>query len=326
MHAAGTLDNAVLLQQDGDRLARVMAAKVDGTWNLDRATRHLALDFFVLFSSAAAPLGSPGQANHAAANVFLDAVAHHRRARGLPALSLDWGAWSEVGAAAPEETARRIALHGMGRMSPDEGLAALAAAMDGDEAQIAVLPVDWASLRARRAGDRGPSMLRALERSEATVPGVAAPAAPTGALLTRLREAAPARRQRLLSEHIAARVTRVLGLGASQVIDPLRPLKELGIDSLMAVELRNVLKTDLALDGGLPATLVFDHPTVDAIAIYLAGPVLGSRGVEPETAEAPEPTATSNGMLSRLEQLSDDEVDRMLEARLGGERPEGGGA
>jgi len=316
VHAAGTLDNAVLAQQDAGRLARVMAAKVDGTSHLERATRHLLLDFFVLFSSAAALLGSPGQANHAAANVFLDALAHHRRARGLPALSLNWGAWSEVGAAAREETARRIALQGMGRMRPDEALAALAIAMSGDEAQVAVLPVDWAGLRARRSGERQPSLLRALERGE---PGPRRPAASAGgaeALLARLREAAPAKRQRLLSEHIASRVTRVLGLDAGRVIDPLRPLKELGIDSLMAVELRNVLKADLALEGGLPATLVFDYPTVEAIAIYLGQTVLGLPTSGPEPAGSPESAEGADGVLSRVEQLSDDEVDRMLGERL----------
>jgi NADPH:quinone reductase-like Zn-dependent oxidoreductase/NAD(P)-dependent dehydrogenase (short-subunit alcohol dehydrogenase family)/acyl carrier protein len=319
VHAAGTLDNAVLSEQDAGRLARVMAAKVDGTWNLERATRHLTLDFFVLFSSAAALLGSPGQANHAAANVFLDAVAHHRRARGLAALSLDWGAWSEVGAAAREETARRIALQGMGRMRPDEALVALAIAMNGDEAQVAVLPVDWASLRARRSAKRRPSLLRALEGGEPGPRRSGASAGTAEALLARLREAAPAKRQRLLSEHIASRVTRVLGLDASQVIDPLRPLKELGIDSLMAVELRNVLKADLALEGGLPATLVFDYPTVEAIAVYLGQTVLGLPASGPEPGGSPEsadPASRADGVLSRVELLSDDEVDRMLGERL----------
>jgi acyl carrier protein len=121
----------------------------------------------------------------------------------------------------------------------------------------------------------------------------------------------------VLAEHIAARVTRVLGLEASQVIDPLRPLKELGIDSLMAVELRNVLKADLALEAGLPATLVFDYPTVDAIATYLVGPVLGLATEEAEIAEQTDTVETTNGVLSRVEQLSDDEVDRLLGERLG---------
>lgn len=118
----------------------------------------------------------------------------------------------------------------------------------------------------------------------------------------------------MLRDHVADRTRRVLGLEHGQAIDPLRPLKELGIDSLMAVELRNVLKGDLALDGGLPATLVFDYPTVDGIAGYLARDVLGLEGADSPVAMAPPPPA---GVLSRVEELSDEEVDRLLGERMG---------
>jgi hypothetical protein len=321
VHAAGTLDNAILSRQDVSRLSRVMAAKVVGTWNLEQATRDRALDFFVLFSSSASVLGSPGQANHALANVFLDAMAEHRRARGLAGLSLDWGAWSEVGAAAREETARRIALDGMGRMRPDEALAAFERAMAGDEAQIAILPVDWGALMARRSmAGRLPSLLRGLKPSTGAMARAAAPTPAGDGLLARLEAAPPARRRQVLAEHIAGRVVRVLGLDPSHTIDPLRPLKEMGIDSLMAVELRNGLKADLRLDGGLPATLVFDHPTVDAIAAYLTEVVLTPSASEPEDASVSAEVPEAESMLNRLEQLSDDEVDRLLHerARSGG--------
>jgi acyl carrier protein len=133
-------------------------------------------------------------------------------------------------------------------------------------------------------------------------------------ILSRLDAAAPARRRHLLTEHIAWRVVRVLGGDPALTIDRLRPLKELGIDSLMAVELRNGLKADLRLDGGLPATLVFDHPTVDAIAAYLDEEVLSA--ASPKAARIPpREAAAADSMLSRLEQLSDDEVDRLLHER-----------
>jgi polyketide synthase 12/myxalamid-type polyketide synthase MxaB len=127
-----------------------------------------------------------------------------------------------------------------------------------------------------------------------------------------LEAAAPAKRHALLRDHIADRTRRVLGLNTGQTVDPLRPLKELGIDSLMAVELRNVLKSDLSLDGGLPATLVFDYPTVDGIADYLVREVLGLEGTAPTGSTVP--VATS--VLSRVEELSDEEVDRLLGERL----------
>jgi acyl carrier protein len=316
VHAAGTLDNAVLARQDVSRFERVMAAKVLGTWHLDRATRGLPLDFFVLFSSAAAVFGSAGQANHAAANVFLDALAQHRQARGLPATSLDWGAWSEVGAAAGGATARRVAVDGMGHMRPDEALAALERAMAADEAQMAIFSVDWAELLARRsAAGELPSLLRNLRLATPTAPRTSTPTPAAAEILSRLDAAAPARRRQLLAEHVAWRVVRVLGGDPAHTIDRLRPLKELGIDSLMAVELRNGLKADLRLDGGLPATLVFDHPTVEAIAAYLDEEVLSVASPKAARIPAPREAAAADSMLSRLEQLSDDEVDRLLHER-----------
>ena len=316
VHAAGTLDNAVLARQDVGRFARVMAAKIVGTWHLDRATRGLPLDFFVLFSSTAGVFGSAGQANHAAANVFLDAMAQHRQARGLPAVSVDWGAWSDVGAAATGATARRVALDGMSHMRPDEALTALERAMAADEAQMAIFSVDWVGLMTRRAAaGELPSLLRSFRSATPPAPRVSMPTPAAPELLSRLEAAAPSRRRQLLAEHVAGRVVRVLGGDLTLSIDHLRPLKELGIDSLMAVELRNGLKADLRLDGGLPATLVFDHPTVEAIAEYLDQEVLSVGSEKPGRAAAPREAAAADSMLSRLEQLSDDEVDRLLHER-----------
>ncbi len=312
MHAAGTLDDGLLAQQDAGTLARVMAAKVEGTRNLAHATAGQPLDFFVLFSSIAAVLGSPGQANHAAANAYLDAFAHHRRARGLPALSIDWGAWADVGAVVEHDAARRLAGQGIGRMRSDDGLAALEAVMAGDAVQVTVAPMEWATLLSRLPG-RPPSLLRDVARR---APGSAPTTTirPERNLRADLAAAAPAKRHGLLRDHVADRTRRILGLDAGQTVDALRPLKELGVDSLMAVEIRNVLKSDLALEGGLPATLVFDYPTVDGIAHYLAREVLGLEALPPTVAAEGSAVPT---VLSRVEDLSDDEVDRLLGERLG---------
>jgi len=201
----------------------------------------------------------------------------------------------------------------MGHMRPAEGLAALAAALEGDEAQLAVLPVDWVSMRARH-GARHRSLLRGLGRGDQP-PRPTAREPEAEALMARLRRADPATWHRLLSDHVSGRVGRVLGLDGGRIVDPVRALKELGIDSLMAIELRNVLKADLALEQGLPATLVFDHPTVDAIATYLAGLLLGPAAPAPDPGAPPADGA--DGLLTRVEQMSDDEVDRMLGERLG---------
>jgi hypothetical protein len=198
-------------------------------------------------------------------------------------------------------------------MRPDDALSALEAVLADGAVQVVVASVDWTAFLTRMPGGRAPSLLRDAEhRTRAAGQATRASLPVEGRFLAGLNAAAPSKRHALLRDHIAERTRRVLGLEASQPIDPLRPLKEMGIDSLMAVELRNVLKTDLELNGGLPATLVFDYPTVDGIAHYLAREVLGF-----ERAAGPASVSAPSGVLSRVEQLTDEEVDRLLGERLG---------
>ncbi|MEK7324228.1 MAG: SDR family NAD(P)-dependent oxidoreductase, partial [Chloroflexota bacterium] len=157
VHAAGTLDDGILQQQNWQKFTNATAPKIDGAWNLHTLTQHLPLDFFVLFSSASSLLGSPGQGNYAAGNAFMDALAHYRKAQGLPALSINWGAWSEVGMAASLESQdqRRWAAQGMGAMTPEQGLAVFGQLLDAAEAaQIGVLPINWSTLSQR--GNQSP--------------------------------------------------------------------------------------------------------------------------------------------------------------------------
>ena len=148
IHGAGVLDDGALQQQNSARFAKVLAPKVQGAWNLHLLTQGMALDFFVLFSSAAALLGSRGQANYAAANAFLDALAHHRHAQGLPGLSIDWGAWAEVGMAAQLVRTQRtqLAAQGMRAIAPAQGVAALAHLLGQPTPQVGVIPVNWATV------------------------------------------------------------------------------------------------------------------------------------------------------------------------------------
>jgi len=310
-HAAGALDDGTLLQQSWSRFADVMGAKVAGAWSLHALTRDDELDAFVLFSSVASLLGSPGQGNHAAANAYLDALAHHRRSAGLPALSVNWGAWAEVGAAAREDRERRIQLQGVGAMTPAEGIAALEAALESGHAQLAAMVMDWERVRSRRAGGAERSLLAGLLGATPVAASSTGPA-----LRQRLAEAPEARRAPLLAAHVAARVTRVLGLDDRGALDTRRPLHELGLDSLMAVELRNLLKADLELGVPLTATLVFDHPTVEAIAEHLVRDVLGLAGTDLEQGVPEAPVAAPVDAIEQIEQLSDDEVDRLFAARL----------
>jgi NADPH:quinone reductase-like Zn-dependent oxidoreductase/acyl carrier protein len=287
IHSAGVLDDGILTQQDWGRFRRVLAPKLDGGILLHRLTLADPLDFFVLYSSAAAVLGSPGQANHAAANAFLDALAAHRRAAGLPGLSVNWGPWADVGAAVRHDVGGRAGQEGLGRIAPERGLAVLDRFARGGRARLASLVTVARPRPAKTSAQQG-----LLERLEAT------PAAG---------------RLHLLREHIQTLAARVLGLDGMQVMDGRRPLQEVGLDSLMAVELRNALSG--AVGRPLPATLLFDYPTVDALVAHLGDAVLGL-GAAAEEPVAEGGGVAAGGVLGRIEDLSDEEVERVLADKM----------
>jgi acyl transferase domain-containing protein/acyl carrier protein len=267
VHAAGVLDDGALAHQSWDRFVPVLAPKATAGWLLDRLTRTLPLDFFALFSSASALLGSPGQANYAAANAFLDGLAHQRRAAGLPALAVGWGAWTDVGMAAAldERDRRRITERGIGTITPEVGVAAFGAALTDGVTQVAIVPIDWPVLRANWPGTVPPLLSELAD--EATSPRATAASAAEEAFGDALAKAAPERRHEILVTLLQAQVAKVLGLDATSTIDSQQGFTELGMDSLMAVELSNRLAvlTDLAL----PSTLAFEQPTLDDLAAHL---------------------------------------------------------
>jgi len=318
-HAAGVLEDGVLLQQDWARFERVLAPKVLGAWNLHRLSQGLELDYFVLFSSIASVFGSPGQGNHAAACAFLDALAAGRRSRGLPALSINWGVWNDAGIAARRQVEARQAGRGIGSFSSREGLQILERLVEGAPAQVVVSPMHWgAFLESLPAG--APPFLRELAPAQPAAPA-RAPAAPPPPddFQARLRQTPPAARRGLLAELVQETARKVLGFGPETAIGENIPLHELGLDSLMAVELRNLLSESLGLERPLPAMLVFDYPSVEAISAYLAREVLALE--EPTAAPAPEPPAPvesddgapgAEALLDRIEELSDEEVERLL--------------
>jgi len=320
VHAAGVLDDGALSQQSWARFATVLAPKVAGAWQLHRQTTGMPLDFFVLYSSAAALLGSAGQANHAAANSFLDALAQRRRADGLPALSISWGAWGEVGAAVTTGAVERIGAQGIGEIAPAQGLALLGRMLDAAPPQVGVVPIHWPTFLGRFDG--APAFFAELALPLRSVAPTRAEAPPAGPEIVRqLAEAAPQRRLALLRDYVRATVGHVLGLSAARVDDEV-PLSTMGLDSLMAVELRNLLGAGLGLARRLPATLAFDYPTVAAITGYLAAEALAI--TTPAAAEsdalalAPSDGAATITMIDELEELSDDEVDRLLAEKLRG--------
>lgn len=311
-HSAGVLDDAGLLGQNEHRYANVFAPKVRGAALLDELTRSDPLEAFVMFSSVAAVLGSAGQSNHSAANAFLDALAHARSGRGLPALSINWGVWGGVGAAADRGITARLAAQGLAAFTPDQGLAAMRRLIDGEAVQATALQADWPRYLAQAGARSDPLLsLLAARDTQSAVTEVTGAAAQRADIRAQLADAPESRRRPLLLGLVQERALRALGMDAGRPVDPRTPLGDLGLDSLLAVELRNTLGS--ALGRSLPATLLFDYPTIDALADFLLGELF-------EVPPAPVPEAAPSGetghaLVGSIEELSDDDVERLLAER-----------
>ena len=315
IHSAGALDDGVLTQQSWERFERVMAPKVEGAWHLHTLSRTQPLDFFVLFSSAVAILGSAGQGNHVAACVFEDALAYYRRSLGLPALTVNWGPWGEVGAATQGVVSDRLRRKGFEPMPAHKGLRALEELLAGDRVQASVMSVDWRQyVESLPAGYRTKLFAGLASKEAARTPETAQKASRQSGLLERLEQAPPNKRRALLEAHIREQAINVLGLSPSFKLDPNQGLATFGMDSLMTIELKNRLQ--VGVGRTLPSTLVFDYPTVVALADYIERNVLA---VEPEreTANgAGKSQEEQSQAVSDLKEMSDSEAEAVLAKEL----------
>ncbi|MBA6441767.1 SDR family NAD(P)-dependent oxidoreductase [Streptomyces sp. GMR22] len=286
IHAAGVLDDAVVTAQTPERLARVWAAKATAAAHLHTATAHLRLGAFVLFSSAAGVMGSPGQANYAAANAFCDALAAHRQALGLPTVSVAWGLWAEssemTGGLADADLAR-MSRSGVTAMAADHALRLLDAASEHGGHQLIAADMNTRVLAAQPA-DSLPATLRALAASGAGAGGAvarrtaAADARPDD-WADRLAGLSAAEQRRAVLQLVRGHVATVLGHADAEAVQADTTFKELGFDSLTAVELRNRLAAATGLR--LPAALVFDYPDAAVLADYLLERIAPAVGATP---------------------------------------------
>jgi len=276
IHAAGILRDRTLAGFAREDFDEVLLTKVSGAWALHRALAGKALDFFVCYSSAGALLGSAGQANHAAANAFLDTLCHSRRHAGRAGLTVNWGAWNRIGSAASDQIAERLAAHGIARIDPNAGLAALEALLCDGYTQALGFPADWSAYF-----DSEPDPPRLLERQRPSRRAASAAGAGGPAPRVSLRERTAAlpgnERRAFLINAVRTEAAGILGVG-SRAPDADRPLGDAGLDSLMAIELRRRLT--VATELPLPVTLLFNHPTAEAIADYLMSQMYP---VKPET-------------------------------------------
>ncbi|MEO8057465.1 MAG: type I polyketide synthase [Burkholderiales bacterium] len=300
VHAAGVIDDRLLADLDPGSLQQVLGGKLFGAWHLDRLFPEL--DHFVLFSSVAAPLAQPGQASYAAANAFLDALAHQRRSRGQAALSINWGVWAGIGFAGTEGGAQaldRLARYGIGAFPVEGGLAALGLLMEQTEAQAAVLPIDATALRhALAAGVLPAAAATLLAPLAAGGDGAAANEGTKVAesFAEQLRRQEAPQRQLALEERLIEQASAILRLSAGR-LDRRAPLGSFGLNSLMALELRNRIEHDLGLP--LSATVLWNYPSVAALATYLLTRLVPVPKAEPGT---PPPATTPADLARPLEQ------------------------
>ncbi|MCK8516800.1 SDR family NAD(P)-dependent oxidoreductase [Methylonatrum kenyense] len=331
VHSAGMLDDALLPEQSWERFRRVFTAKVHASTALAAETASDPLDFLVFFASISGVFGSSGQANHSAANAYLDALATSLTAAGRPALSIAWGAWSGTGAAVRYGTVSRVAQRGVLEIAPERGLALfeqLAGQFRGGS--VVASPMDWNAFMAS-LGRHNP-LLDGFLRASVPASGSRRQDQPASreTIAAAVARASPRRRMQVLRKGVEQCVSRVLALPAGRVPDGGQPLGEVGLDSLLAVELRNALASEIG--ESLPATLLFDFPTVDALVAHLANRMMpedeaedgapSAAAAERQAAESGrrEQTARSRGSLSVLdlvEGLSDAEVARRFRGQTG---------
>jgi aryl carrier-like protein len=333
------LDDGALLQQSWDRFERVLAPKVQGAWNLHELTQGMALDFFVVFSSASALLGNRGQSNYVAANTFLDALAHYRRVRGLPALSINWGAWAEVGLAAEmvRTQGAQLAAQGIGAIAPAEGVAAFLHLLAQSAVQAGVAPIHWprflkhvgqdaAFYAAFRAEVQPPSTHRAGSVSDLPpLPDGRASARAGGLSDLPIRRqlalaASESERSELLRTYLIQQAAQVLRTAPAE-LDAGEALTYLGLDSLMALELRN--RIDSGLQLSVPVPQLLQGASISDLQQLLLEKLKESNpsgpGVEPVNTAGSLPLDLEQDaveMLAHLDELSEENVDLLLERLL----------
>jgi NAD(P)-dependent dehydrogenase (short-subunit alcohol dehydrogenase family)/acyl carrier protein len=296
-HLAGVLDDGALEHQTWERFDRVFRPKVDGAWNLHRLSRGLPIKQFVMFSSVASIVAVPGQANYAAANAFLDALAHHRRAQGLPALAVNWGPWAEAGHAATEygrQAHARLNAMGIEAIAPDTGLRLMESLLGQGRTQAAAVVVDWPRLFGADPAAARTGLLADLVAESAAAAPVAG--GTPSELVIALRALPDDERRASLLRCLSDLIVGALKIRTGEPIDSRQRLFDLGLDSILAIEVKDRLER--ALGQKLSATLLFVHPTLETLSAYILAEIVGASPRMPEAVAGLDPEI---GLLSEDE-------------------------
>ena len=306
------LEDGIVLQLGPESFRKVMAPKMDGTWNLHGQTANRALDFFVLFSSVSSLVGNPGQANYVAANTFLDAFAYYRRSLGLPATTINLGHVAETGYVSRQQAlSELLTQRGILGFSSKQAMAALGRMLQKNPIQMGVMRMDWHKVAKSTSRAEVPQRLSSLIGASGIEPQ-------GGEEGSRLREAllhaTREEREAIVQTYIREQVARVLGASAAK-LDIDRPLNELGLDSLMSVELKNRVEGDVALS--LPMSALMQSPTINSLSTAM----LNQLTTLASTPSTPPLThrETAEHLLTRVDQLSEQEVDVLLREMVGEE-------
>jgi amino acid adenylation domain-containing protein len=316
IHAAGVLDDGTLQSQKWERFTRVMSPKVEGAWNLHTLTQNEPLDFFILFSSAASLLGSSSQGNYAAANAFMDALAHHRQRLGLPGLSINWGQWAETGMATSLSShyQRQLTAMGISPITPSQGLQVLEVVLGSTKAQVGVLSVEWSVFRQKFSSGQQLPLFSDLVDITPLQEVQKHTQIQHQKLKEKLQEVHLNERQDILIAHIQEEVAQVLGLEPSQWLHIEQGFSDMGMDSLLALKLKNRLETSLG--SSLPETLTFEYPTIKKLAEYIAIKILKWESIAPKGEKLSKLENKQLEIISEIEQLSEEEIQTSIEKEL----------